>query len=140
MEIDEDAVRGILEACGANPGDVVEIVGPQFGRPEGSPKPVGVLPSVFTRLHTMSDGELRLLGCRAWDEPGGPQAVPGQTVAGHVLYLFPAEWYERIPNGFEVVTISGRREKFERGRTSDDRRFGVLAYGVLKALGEVSGG
>lgn len=147
MDVDEDVVRRVLEERGARPGDalVLTITGPQFGRPAGSLEPVSVLPSVFTRLHTMSDGELRLLVCRTWEVPETP---------GHVLYLFPAEWYERIPNGFEVVTISGQRVKFcrpqatrhagrarfERGKTSNDRRFGVLGYGVLKALGEVSSG
>jgi hypothetical protein len=44
---------------------------------------------------------------------------------------FPAEWYDHIPEGFEIVTINGAMKPFERGVTDDDRRFGLLAFGIV---------
>lgn len=46
-------------------------------------------------------------------------------------YLIPNEWYEYIPDGFDLVCISGKAEKFKRGRTDNDIRFGCLAYGIM---------
>lgn len=45
------------------------------------------------------------------------------------LFLFPAEWYDRIPDGYVVKTISGSEEVFKKGKT-DNTRGGYLAYGV----------
>lgn len=69
----------------------------------------------FMKLFDLDDKQLRELGLGCWD--GG-------------LYLFPVEWYDSIPNGFPVETIRGNIEKFRRGKTSADRGFGCLAYGV----------
>ncbi len=69
---------------------------------------------------------LRELGCRPWNDLDDPGAEHGNRL----LLLFPGEWYAFIPAGFPVVTIAGRREAFVPGRTSDDIRFGCLAYGV----------
>jgi hypothetical protein len=48
------------------------------------------------------------------------------------LMLIPKELYGSIPNGFELTTIFGKKEKFKNGVTDNDSRFGMLAYGVLK--------
>jgi len=55
----------------------------------------------------------------------------GDDLSKYVLYLFPKEWYGSIPNGLEVVNINGGREKFEKGKTDPDTRFGALAFGFL---------
>lgn len=47
------------------------------------------------------------------------------------LYLIPAKYYDIIPDGFAVTTISGNVEKFKHGETDDDQRFGCLSYGRL---------
>ena len=57
-----------------------------------------------------------------------------QPSATHELWLLPAEWYDAIPNGFPVTDIFGCIEQFERGKTDDDRRFGLLAFGVMLPL------
>lgn len=59
------------------------------------------------------------MGLRPWDDEGG-----------FVLLLLPGEWYSHIPEGYELVSIMNRKEKFKRGKTSDDIRFGCLAYGI----------
>ena len=58
------------------------------------------------------------LGCREWDGEG--------------LLLFPHSFYDIIPDGFPIVTIGGGKEKFKKGKTDDDQRFGCLPYGIVK--------
>lgn len=66
-----------------------------------------------------------LLGCGFcfWAKP--KKGRPG-------LYLFPGEWYDCIPEGFQVVDISGESEFFKKGFTDDDTRFGCLPYGIFR--------
>lgn len=107
------------EAIGVDPGDTVEFVRPIFDRGDG------VIPALsvddWEGLRRQSPETLRALGCRPWDEPDDE---------GRVLMLFPAEWFHLIPTGFTVEDINGETEKFDRETSDDDRRFGVLAYGV----------
>ena len=51
---------------------------------------------------------------------------------GKHLWLFPADEYDNIPNNYPVVTISFETEKFQKGKSDNDRRFGMLSFGVLK--------
>lgn len=120
--------QAIMDATGAKPGDTIRILTPQFDREPGATPPALDVP--ISELHRLSPAELGALGCRRWDDASNP------TVPGHLLYLFPAEWYPKIPRGFEIVTIYGDRKLFSPGETSDDRRFGVLAYGVLRPIAE----
>lgn len=48
-----------------------------------------------------------------------------------VLMLFPRDWYDFIPNEFEIVDIFYKTEKFKKGLTDKDSRAGYLAYGIL---------
>jgi hypothetical protein len=75
----------------------------------------------FNKLKSMSKKELEELGCTAWDDPKD----------GKVTMLFPAEWYDEIPNGLDVVDIFGEAEEFQRGKSDKDQRMGFLPYGVL---------
>ena len=49
---------------------------------------------------------------------------------GFDLFLFPAEWYQLIPNGFSVININSEVITFEPGNTDDTVRAGCLSYGV----------
>lgn len=115
--------KQIREAIGASNDEPVIVITPQFERtpdmppaqpPPGSRNDMGA----WVNLRTMTRAELKALGCGNWDRR---------------LMLFPGEWYAFIPNGFEIVNISGRSKPFVRGETSDDIRFGCLAYGVIAA-------
>lgn len=109
------------EALGIQPGEPVEIITPQFDREDGV---TPVVPNFdFNNLPSYPEATLRALGCREWDEP---------DERGEVLWLYPAEWYDRIPEGHIVSDINGQDEPFQRGVTDDDRRFGVLAYGFRR--------
>lgn len=74
-------------------------------------------PENFDSLREMTKEQLKDLGFAAWDETG--------------LMLIPGEWYDFIPKGWEVIDISGNREKFEPGVTDNDIRFGCLAVGII---------
>lgn len=124
---DEDFARKFSEAIGAQPGDTIQIATPHFERTDGV---VPALPDAWERLRTLSVETLAALGCGRWDAP---------DERGTVLMLFPKEWYAHIPAGFEIVTISGNKERFVPGKTDDDYRFGCLAYGIRAALAAAEG-
>lgn len=115
---DPDFAEKLSEAIGAKPGDTIEIVTPQFDRGSGEPGPQKPPETGedWEALKNLPTGALRELGLRPWAEEGP--------------WLFPAEWYEHIPEGLPVVDINGVTELFRPGKTDNDRRFGALAYGV----------
>lgn len=115
---DPDFANKLAEAIGVKPGDTVEISGPQFTRTDGLAVPLPVMD--FARLPGCSKKTLKAIGCQMWDGP---------DENGQVLWLYPAEWYDHIPDGTIVTDINGKTEAFKRGETDDDRRFGALAYG-----------
>ena len=71
----------------------------------------------------VDDEALVRIGVGVWD-----------TTDTTIHYLFPAEWYDHIPAGYEIVDISERVEAFEPGKTDDDRRGGMLAYGWIREI------
>lgn len=63
----------------------------------------------------------------------GRKNAPTQPLSEEMdILLIPAEWYNSIPEGFEIYGLSGEKENFKKGETDDDRRFGCLAYGILR--------
>lgn len=117
----DQAVEAICESVGASPGDTIQIITPQFTRTSKMTK-VSSAPTPFESVRQLDYSALRSLGCEPWDDPDAD---------GNVLLLFPGEWYEMIPDGFEIVDISGGKENFVSGDTDDDIRFGCLSYGIL---------
>ncbi len=98
----------------------IVIESPQFDREPGAP-PARRPPRPFDSIRALGYDDLVALGCRPWEH----------TPRGTIL-LFPAEWYESIPEGFSYVDINGRIGTFKKGKTDDDRRMGVLAFGVVR--------
>lgn len=116
-----DFAERFAEAIGAQPGEPVQIITPQFKRTDGLKVPL--LQVTFSNLPLYDAATLKAVGCQKWDEPNAD---------GETLWLFPHEWYAIIPDGTPIVTINGEHETFKRGETDDDMRFGALAYGFLK--------
>jgi hypothetical protein len=116
-----DAIR---KAIGAGPYEKVMVATPQFDRIDG--KVVTFKPESAEQLDGLKanapDWALRDIGMGMWEE----------TKDDQIHWLFPAEWYESIPKGYEIVDINGLVEKFEPGKTDDDRRGGMLAYGWIR--------
>ena len=75
----------------------------------------------FYKLSEVSADQARGLGMQRWTE--------SDESAGD-LWLFPVEWYNAIPEGFEVETIDGEQKRFSRRTCGRDSRYGALAYGI----------
>lgn len=50
------------------------------------------------------------------------------------IWLFPKEWYDLIPEGFQATGLFGQSFPFEKSKTDNDTRFGCLGYGIRKLL------
>jgi hypothetical protein len=120
---DPDFAKKLADAIGLKPGEALEIVTPHFERTDGLQVPLPVCD--FSRLHELPEASLRAIGCQKWDEP---------DESGSVLWLYPGEWYDHIPDGLTVTDINGRVEQFKRGETDDDIRYGALAYGFMRKV------
>ena len=69
----------------------------------------------ITKLTIEEAKELRF---RRWDEE-----LPD-------LWLFPLYLVPLIPEGLEVMSISGNKFKYEKDKADNDIRFGCVAYGI----------
>lgn len=119
---DPDFGEKLMDAIGAKPGDTVRVVSSPHERPKNFPQPKAP-PEPFESVRSMTVEELIARGCGRWD-----------TTDKGIHVLFPKEWYDSIPEGFELVCISGEKVKFKKGSTDDDIRFGCLAYGIVVPL------
>lgn len=119
---DPDFVEKFKAAIGLKPGERLEIVTPQFERTDG--KKIAYIPKSpeeYAALRHLTREQRKAIGMGPWEKRDG----------GEELWLFPKEWYASIPNGTELVDINYTPETFEAGKTDDDYRFGMLAFGVM---------
>ncbi|KKK60704.1 hypothetical protein LCGC14_3021700 [marine sediment metagenome] len=116
---DESGIAAeIRKFLGVGPYEQVLVTTPQFERPEGGTPPwMPTSKDDFDHLRSLSDKALRFLCLNEWE-------------AGH--WLYPGEWYDAIPVGYEIVDINGEVEQFEPGVTDNDIRYGCLAYGFKR--------
>ena len=77
-------------------------------------------PHFWKNLSTWSISDLKNIGLQAWDKDDNG-----------TLMLFPAEWYDSIPEGYQITDIFGVEELFIKGKTDNDKRYGALAYGIV---------
>jgi len=77
-------------------------------------------PHFWENLSTWSISDLKNIGLQSWDKDDNG-----------TLMLFPAEWYDSIPEGYRITTIFGDEKLFIKGKTSNDKRYGALAYGIV---------
>lgn len=118
---DPDFARKFSEAVGLKPGEKLQIATPQFERTDGKKITyVPTTPEQYAALKHLTREGRKSLGMAPWDEREDEE-----------LWLFPHQWYAHIPAGLEVVDINYAVEKFEPGKTDDDRRFGLLSFGVM---------
>jgi hypothetical protein len=47
------------------------------------------------------------------------------------VVLFPVEWFDVIPDGFNVIGLYGEQYQFNKFTADNDCRFGCLGYGIL---------
>lgn len=81
----------------------------------------------FSVPHT--EAEMREAGLCRWSGPPDPESWAGE----HRLWLLRAEWVNDIPQGMELVSITGRRVPFVREHNTgpNAQRGGALAFGML---------
>lgn len=116
---ESDLTARIREAIGAGADEEVLFTTPQFERLE--PRTIIYTPQSAEDLNEVSKMPVEILkamGLRAWDCEHGVE-----------LWCYPGEWYNYIPDGYEMVDIFWQPEIFKRGVSDDDIRFGVLPYG-----------
>jgi hypothetical protein len=113
--------QGVNAAVGLQHGDKLEIVMPQFHRTDDvQVSAPNLTPDEWNNLGKLSLARVRQMGFQVWDDD-----------AKGIHWLFPAEWYDYIPNGTKVVDINGNEEVFVRGETDNDMRFGALSFGFI---------
>jgi len=109
------------------PKPILQLVSSPHAREPGYPTPA-CPPDDFEALRTMPLTALKELGLRRW----GRREDEYGDESGPMLWLFPGEWYEKIPPFFPIVSISFQRELFFPGASDADVRFGCLPYGILR--------
>ncbi len=74
-------------------------------------------------------------GFRKWtiqeDVLGTGSTVKKYDIGDEIL-LFPGEWYNIIPDSYQVIGLFGEVYPFRRGTTNGDIRYGCLAYGIKR--------
>lgn len=145
---DESPFAALIRAAiGASATEDVQVMTPTFNRPANwTPAMLPPeTPESWRQLQRLTADQLYAWGCRRFapyrDTPPSDNSVShrdawfwsveDREAATHDLWLFPAEWYSAIPAGFPVTDINGCIEPFLPGTTDDDRRFGLLAYGLM---------
>ena len=111
-------------------GEQIEIVTPQFERVDGVKPNSGPPLFNFSALSSLSVAQIKALGCGLWSEPDEND---------NVLWLYPKEWYDAVPEGQIVHFIDGDSAPFEHGTTDDDYRCGCLAFGFLRPADKATG-
>ena len=110
--------KKIRDMLGVGDYDEVGCVLSQFERIDG--KVITYTPTTiaeYDALKNAPDDILKDIGLSQWDEK---------------IWQYPAEWYDYIPEGYEIIDIRGEIKKFQKGITDDERRFGCLAFGMSK--------
>lgn len=102
------------------------------GKPESNPISIPILnssdaPDQEGDAMSIKDGNL-IIDC------GIGNAPTEKLIEDADVWLFPAEWYNKIPNGFIVTGLYGEAYPFQKGKSDDDIRFGCLAYGIRRKI------
>ena len=130
---EDELAAKVRAAIGVGDWDPVSAITPQFDRDDGQePWYIPETLADFDGLCSAPEEVLRTMCMMPWNNTADPDDAEETARLGGQLWLFPWQWYDHIPDGYEVVTVCGQRERFEHGRTDDDRRFGCLAFGFVR--------
>ena len=130
-------VNELLDVVNLKKDDTINIMTPQFEReykltidfkPENSDE-------LKLLIKTCPADILLKIGLRKWTNYEEIKNDKNNYLnKGEIHYLFPGEWYNLIPDGFEVTGIFGRKYLFKNGKTDDDIRFGCLSFGFVRSF------
>lgn len=51
---------------------------------------------------------------------------------GEYHYLFPIEWYDYIPEGYDIIDINGYETEFNREENDNRSMYGLLSIGFIR--------
>jgi hypothetical protein len=112
--------------------DDVYVAGVSTERTDGrTPMPPPNGDAAWAALRKLPMPALAQLGCRAWNDPADPSPGDVERFGAKVLMLFPGNWIDAVPEGYEITTINGAVRAFAHAREVGDRREGVLSFGLL---------
>jgi hypothetical protein len=77
----------------------------------------------FADLPNQTEEDLLAMGCTPWSNP---------DEEGNVVWLFPKEWYDHIPDRLPVYNLEGQKTRFLRGVTPRELRFSWLTFGFKR--------
>jgi len=121
---DEDFAKDLIKALGVSSEDTLVFYAPQFERVDGRVvQYTPTTPEEYEAIKLMKPENLIKIGCQVWDS---------KNDVTH--WLYPYEWYDHIPNGTKIVTISGKITTFRKDITDNDIRYGALAFGFLSEV------
>lgn len=131
------SLNELVEFLKPSLGKKIQILTPQFERDfeleiDFIPQDKGELESLIA---TAPKDVLQKMGCCVWctyESEQEDRFSDNYLKPGEIHYLFPHEWYDIIPNGFEIVNIFGKKRRFKHGVTDDDKRFGCLCFGFVR--------
>jgi len=110
--------KKIRDFLGVGDFDEVGCVLSQLERIDG--KTITYVPTTvaeYDALKNAPENILEDIGLGQWDEK---------------IWLYPVEWYDYIPEGYEIVDISGKTEKFQKDITYNEKRYGCLPFGLSR--------
>ena len=120
----DEFAKNFTEILGIKKGDTINITRSQHEREyelEISWKPE--TKDDFFALKSLPSEVLKKMGVRVWDK---------NEETGKTHYLYPGEWFNLIPEGYPVISISNKEEFFYKNKSDDDIRYGCLAYGFTR--------
>ncbi len=110
---------------GIGKDDTVNVMTPQFERLDGRVIEYESGPEdaeTFDAIKGLSSARLLDLGLVKFD-----------TVGDVVMWLYPGEWFDAIPDGYEVNAIDQDEPiKWNKAEADSDTRNGMLAYGFRR--------
>jgi hypothetical protein len=120
----------LIQVLGIKAGDNINLMTPQFDRTYDLE--IKFTPKDKTEYLSLIDSApkdiLIKMGVGIWSNYPDEKYLK----KGEIHYLLPGEWYEFIPEGIELVDISGEKFRFQNGISDDDIRFGCLPYGFIR--------
>jgi len=121
---DKDFTDKLCKSLGVKSLEKVVFKTPQFERTDG--KNIIYFPETrdeYSKLVTLNDYILKDMGCQIWNR-----------TENTTHWLYPGEWFDFIPEGTIVTSISGATEIFVKNKFDDDIRFGALSFGFIQEL------
>jgi len=130
------SIDELFNALGIKKGDKIEIITPQFER--DYKLEIDFIPQDKNELTALIESApkeiLQKMGVGVWCSYKTDKEAVEKTYLkpDEIHYLFPHEWFNFIPQGFECVSISGNKFKFDKKTADDDMRFGCLSFGFIR--------